>query len=166
MTTPNRSPETQSLQTVSGRDEALHSEEQAQQHFRILLASNCGVARTVIIGQLLARGYDVIEAETEEKALQFTQTVEPDLILLDAYLGDISGLALLKKIKSMEETVDVPVIFLGNKIECQKMIDALGTGAADYIIKPIDPRESIARINTQLKIRKLTQEKKQPNANL
>lgn len=102
------------------------------------------------IGNLLeetlgGEGYGVSRALTGTEALQVLSREKPDLILLDLMLPNLSGEELLPKIK------DIPVIVVSAKIGVENKVDLLLGGAADYVTKPFDMRELLARIAVQLR---------------
>tara|TARA_Y100000768_G_scaffold286627_1_gene220920 strand:+ start:307 stop:999 length:693 start_codon:yes stop_codon:yes gene_type:complete len=82
------------------------------------------------------------------KALDYLQTSIPDLILLDIMMPEMDGFQLLRKIR---ETLDVPVIMLTAKGEVSDKVVGLELGADDYLAKPFEPRELLARIQSILR---------------
>lgn len=96
-------------------------------------------------------GYDVILADTGEKALALVVTEKPDIILLDQMLPGIDGLAVLRKIRLMHELGDIPVIIVTAKCEEIDKIVGLDLGADDYMTKPFSVRELSARIKANLR---------------
>lgn len=102
------------------------------------------------IGNLLEESlenasYGVSRAFTGTDALEILSKGKPDLILLDLMLPELSGEELLPKIK------DIPVIVISAKIDVSNKVDLLLGGAADYVTKPFDMRELLARIAVQLR---------------
>ena len=86
-------------------------------------------------------------------AWQVANRIVPDLILLDIMMPGMTGIELCKKLKSTAKLKDIPIIFLtalGNK---EDIISGLKAGAADYILKPFDQQELIARINVHLELK-------------
>ncbi len=99
-----------------------------------------------------------------EMALEEVQIICPDLILLDIQMPDISGYEVCLKLKEMKEIKDVPVIFLSALGEVSDKVKAFEVGGADYISKPFEGQEVLARIENQLAIRKLQKQLTQQNA--
>lgn len=102
------------------------------------------------IGNLLeetlrAEGYGVSRAFSGTEALEVLSREKPDLILLDLMLPNLSGEELLPMIK------DIPVIVVSAKIDVANKVELLLGGAADYVTKPFDTRELLARIAVQLR---------------
>ena len=91
------------------------------------------------------QGYGVMRAYSGTEALLLLQQEKPDLILLDLMLPGLSGEEVLPKIK------DIPVIIMSAKGEVHKKVDLLLGGAADYVTKPFDVDELLARIQVQLR---------------
>lgn len=107
-----------------------------------------------LIGALLMHeGYDVSQAESAEEALEKLKTVEPDLILLDINMPGLSGLEMLKVLRGREKYVSV--IFVSARSETGDVVRGLDEGADDYICKPFEPTELLARVRSQLRIKDL-----------
>lgn len=104
----------------------------------------------VYIGNMLEEvlekeGYQVVRAYSGTEALLLLDRIKPDLILLDLMLPGLSGEKVLPAIK------DIPVIVISAKIEVQDKVKLLLEGAADYLTKPFDIQELLARITVQLR---------------
>ena len=97
---------------------------------------------------LTKEGYGVFRAYSGTEALLFLQQTKPDLILLDLMLPGLSGEEVLPHIS------DIPVIVLSAKIDVQDKINMLLGGAVDYVTKPFDIGELLARIEVQLRNKK------------
>ena len=104
----------------------------------------------IYIGNMLeellrGNGYDVLRAYSGTEALLLLTQNKPDLVLLDLMLPGLSGEEVLPKIK------DIPVIILSAKVDVQDKVSLLLGGAADYMTKPFDTAELLARITVQLR---------------
>lgn len=97
--------------------------------------------------------YGVAQATSGEDALGKVEEAAPDLVLLDINMPGISGLETLKRIRQRMQYV--PVILLSARSEKKDVVEGLDTGADDYICKPFDPVEMVARVRTQLRIKEL-----------
>ncbi|CZR07203.1 response regulator transcription factor [Trichococcus ilyis] len=97
---------------------------------------------------LIAKNYEVFRALDGGEALWKTETIRPDLIVLDLMLPDISGLEVCRKIR---ESSDVPVIMLTAKTAEQDILMGLQIGADHYMTKPFSPKELVARVGTVLR---------------
>lgn len=87
------------------------------------------------------------------QALDKIKKSPPDLILLDVMMPEINGFEVCKKLKASEKTKDIPIIFLTAKTEPEDIVMAFEIGAVDYLTKPFNPSELLARVRTQLKIK-------------
>jgi two-component system KDP operon response regulator KdpE len=92
---------------------------------------------------LTARGYDVTEAETGTRALSAAAAEEPDVILLDLGLPDISGMDVIKGVRAYAST---PIIVLSARTATTEKVTALDLGADDYVTKPFSIDELLARL--------------------
>jgi two-component system KDP operon response regulator KdpE len=92
---------------------------------------------------LTARGFDVIEADTGTKALTYAASREPDLILLDLGLPDVTGLDVIRGVRAYSTT---PIIVLSARTGSADKVTALDLGADDYVTKPFSIDELLARL--------------------
>lgn len=97
----------------------------------------------------LQNDFTVIEAVGGKQALLNVKQNVPDLILLDIVLPDLDGFEVCKRIREMN--VASPIIFLSSKREHEDKINGLMIGADDYITKPFDPEEVVARVKANLR---------------
>ena len=117
---------------------------------RILVVDDEETLGDVMAFNLEAEGYVVEKAYSAEEALAYDLS-EFDLILLDIMMGEISGLQLVRIMRSNPATASVPVIFCTAKDAENDMIRGLDTGADDYITKPYSLQTVLARIRTVLR---------------
>lgn len=103
------------------------------------------------------QGYKVIIQEDGLIAITEVQKVLPDLILLDVLMPNIDGFEVCTRLKSIDCTKDIPIIFITALDEIEDKVKGLEIGAADYITKPLQLKELLSRINSCLKIEKLRQ---------
>lgn len=104
---------------------------------------------------LSKEGHEVSYAPDGYKALEIVSEEKPDLILLDVVMPGIDGYEVCKRLKAEEKTYDIPVIMLTSKGETEDKIKGLNIGAVDYVTKPFDAGELVARVNTQLRVKEL-----------
>ncbi len=104
-------------------------------------------------------GYNVMCAESGEKALSIAEDLTPDLYILDLMLPGIDGLEITKQLKSDPKTASIPVIILSARGEEVDVVTGLELGADDYISKPFSPRVLLARVKAVLRRLKQTSEK-------
>jgi two-component system phosphate regulon response regulator PhoB len=96
-------------------------------------------------------GYDVMEAETAETALQMLDSTLPDLAIVDWMLPGMDGIELVKRLRRDDVTEDLPIIMLTARGEEPDKLKSFDVGIDDYITKPFSPRELLARIKALLK---------------
>lgn len=99
-----------------------------------------------IIEESLAGFCKIIHAKDGDEGLRLTNKYNPDIILLDIEMPGMSGYDVCKAIKHSESTQDIPVMFLSSKIELSDRVKGYSVGASDYITKPFNAEELIARI--------------------
>lgn len=102
-----------------------------------------------LIQLYLEKEYQVIMTENGRKALEAIKLDSPDLILLDILLPGKDGLEVCREIRTFN--VDVPIIFLSSRREYEDRIFGLEAGADDYITKPFDPGEVLARVRAHIR---------------
>jgi len=99
---------------------------------------------------LTAKGYEVVTAMDGKAGIEMAQKVNPDLILLDIMMPKVSGLELLKEIKSSDKNAHVPIIILSAKSDMDTLNEAMWNYAEKYITKPYNPEELLASIKSSL----------------
>jgi len=105
-------------------------------------------------------------AQDGEDALKQVDYAKPDLILLDVMMPKMDGFETCRRLKSRVETADIPVIFMTALTDVVDKVKGFEIGAVDYITKPIQHEEVLARINLHLTLRKLQQNLEEKNASL
>ncbi|MFA7061693.1 MAG: response regulator [Pedobacter sp.] len=105
---------------------------------------------------LVEFNYTILVAEDGESAIKRAAYSHPDLILLDIMMPGIDGYETCRRLKSQESTKDIPVIFMTALAETEHKVKGLEVGAVDYITKPFQREELLARIAVHLHIRELT----------
>lgn len=111
----------------------------------------------VLFTYLECAGFTVLLAQNGQRALQIINVLLPDLILLDVLMPDINGLEICRQLKNQVTTQEIPIIFLTALSETNHKIQGFAVGGVDYITKPIDQQEVIARIKTHLALRHVRQ---------
>ena len=111
----------------------------------------------VLFSYLEENGFKVLLAEDGESALRIAKTQTPDLILLDVLMPDLDGFETCRQLKSKPITRDIPVIFLTALSETVNKVQGFNLGGVDYITKPSEQEEVLARIQTHLNLRKAKQ---------
>lgn len=116
-------------------------------HIILLVEDELGIRETVKIF-LKSQNYEVIEAENGKEGLIALQNNDIHLAIVDIMMPVMDGLTMTMKLR---EVSDIPVIFLTAKTEDIDKITGLNLGADDYITKPFEPMELIARVNSNLR---------------
>jgi len=106
--------------------------------------------------RLEREGYNVITAYDGKSGLQRAFDDNPDLILLDIMMPDIDGLEVCRTILNTQSTKDIPVILITGRADADGTKEGLQAGAFDYIRKPVNKTELLARIHSALKLRETT----------
>jgi signal transduction histidine kinase len=130
----------------------------------ILIVDDTPANLGVLVETLGVAGYQLMVAEDGEEALAQTLKMQPDLILLDVMMPGIDGFETCRQLKARPETRDIPVLFMTALNETADKVRAFAAGAVDYIAKPIEHEEALARIRTHLAIRRLQRELEEQNA--
>ena len=115
----------------------------------------------VLSDSLKETGYKVLIAKDGNSALSRLKKVKPDMILLDVMMPGIDGFETCHCIKTCERTQDIPVIFMTALANTDHKIQGLQLGAVDYITKPFQHEEVLARVGVHLQLRRLNQELEQ-----
>lgn len=102
---------------------------------------------------LAPSGYEILEAENGEKALKIIQTKNPDLVLLDVMMPDMDGFEVIRKIRQDERYQQLPIILVTALKEKEDRIKGIDAGCDDFISKPVDKMELLARVRSLLKVK-------------
>lgn len=112
-----------------------------------------------MLSRLLEReGYETASAYDGEQAIELCQRLEPDLVLLDVMMPKLNGFEVLRILRNTEKTMNIPTILITAKNTPDDIEHGLGLGADDYIAKPFNPRELIARAKSKIDARRLKDE--------
>lgn len=117
---------------------------------RILLVDDNPTNLRVLFQMLDGRGHELLIAKSGEEALRLAREADPALILLDVMMPGIDGFETCRRLKAEDTTRDTPVIFLSARHEVADKVEGLSLGAVDYIAKPIQVEEVIARVDAHL----------------
>ncbi len=109
----------------------------------------------ILEGRLTRRNHRVITADGGVKALKLLEEVEPDLVLLDVMMPGMNGFETLARMKEMRKGVFMPIILVTSQDDKESRIKGLDAGADDYVTKPVDMDELMARIRAMLRIKDL-----------
>ena len=118
---------------------------------KILVVDDQPVNVQLLKRKLEREGINVVGAFTGMEALEIVAKEKPDLILLDVMMPDMDGIDVCQRLQEKEETRSIPVIFITARSSKESKLEGLAVGAVDYITKPIDLDETLARVQTQLR---------------
>jgi signal transduction histidine kinase len=124
----------------------------------ILIVDDQSTNLDVICETLSATGLEVAIATSGERALKQIAREQPDLVLLDIMMPGIDGFETCRRLKANPATCDIPVIFMTALADTEHKVKALELGAVDYVTKPFQAQEVVARVKTHLQLRRLMQE--------
>lgn len=117
----------------------------------VLVVEDEGAQREVLKYNLEAEGFGVVMAETGDEALLLVAEENPDLIVLDWMLPNVSGIEVCRRVKADPATRTIPIIMLSARSDESDRVRGLETGADDYVVKPYSVVELMARLRTQLR---------------
>ncbi len=132
----------------------------------ILIADDNPVNLKFLSKILSKQGYDVQMAASGKLALELVQATLPDLILLDIMMPEIDGYQVCQQLKASPTTQDIPIIFISALTEAFDKVKAFAAGGVDYITKPFQVEEVLARVKNHLRLCRLSKELTQENARL
>jgi two-component system phosphate regulon response regulator PhoB len=117
----------------------------------VLLVEDEPAQRELLAYNLEAEGFDVITADNGEDGLILVDENDPDLIVLDWMMPQLSGIEVCRRLKSNSKTRQTPVIMLSARAEEVDRVRGLETGADDYVVKPYSVIELMARVKAHLR---------------
>ncbi len=128
-------------------------------NFLLLIVDDTEANIRLLSHVLRGDGFSIIAAFNGEDCLQLARERKPDLILLDVMMPDVSGFDVCKQINLDPELKDIPVIFLSALTEIKDKVEGFEVGGVDYITKPFQKDEVLARIKTHLSLSQLQKER-------
>ncbi len=132
----------------------------------VLIAEDSLVVRAVLRQHLESRGYAVIEADDGNAALRVCRETKPDVVLLDIEMPGLDGHQVLAALKAEPDLADMPVVFLTGRTGTDDIVEGLRLGAHDYLKKPFESSELIARVSAAVRVKTLQDELRHRNAEL
>lgn len=118
----------------------------------ILIVDDTPSNLAVVVNLFEDRGYRVSIAQDGEEGMQRAQLLQPDLILLDVMMSGIDGFEACRRLKQQVSTRDIPVIFMTALAMPEHKVEGFRAGAVDYVTKPLQIDEVMARVDTHLKL--------------
>jgi two-component system, cell cycle response regulator len=132
----------------------------------VLLVEDSTAIRALVRRTLVAGGHTVFEAANGALALSLCRQRQPDVVLLDVEMPEMSGWDVLAAMKADPDLGDIPVVFLTGRSDTADMVDGLRLGAHDYLRKPCPPAELLARVQAAARVKWLQDELRQRNQEL
>jgi adenylate cyclase len=133
---------------------------------RILVVDDTPANIQAVVGILREKGYQLSIATNGKQALAVLERVRPDLILLDVMMPEMDGFETCRRLKESADWREIPVIFLTAKTETADLVKGFEAGAVDYVGKPFNAHELLARVNTHLTVDQLRRSLAAKNAEL
>src|SRR5215216_6697362 len=118
---------------------------------KILVVDDQPINVQLLKRKLEREGMIVATSYSGREALDMVKADKPDLILLDVMMPEMDGIEVCQRLQADSDTKTIPVIFITARTSKEGKIEGLGVGAVDYITKPIDLDETLARVQTQLR---------------
>ena len=117
---------------------------------RLLIVDDIADNRAVLSRRFVKRGFEIVEADCGAEALRLVQEQAFDVVLLDVMMPDMDGMEVLRRLRRMFSASLLPVIMVTAKTQSEDIVEALRTGANDYVTKPVDLSIVLARVNNQV----------------
>ncbi len=133
---------------------------------RILIVEDTPANIQTLAAILKEKGYQISIATNGKQALEVLARIQPDLILLDVMMPEMDGFETCRHLKASEQWRQIPVIFLTAKTETADIVRGFELGAVDYLAKPFNAHELLARVNTHLTMDELRRSLAGKNAEL
>ncbi|MBE8233703.1 MAG: response regulator, partial [Endozoicomonadaceae bacterium] len=115
----------------------------------------------LVSGCLEWQGHDVLSFSSPIKAIKTLKTTSPELVILDIDMPKINGFKVLEELRQKRKYI--PVIFLTGRSDRLEVIEGLDKGADDYLVKPFDARELMARVAAQWRIKSMRNDLEEAN---
>ena len=132
----------------------------------ILIVDDTPANLEVLQDMLASSGFELLIAINGESAIKQAEYANPDIILLDVMMPGIDGFETCRRLKTGESTRDIPVIFMTALSDTADKVQGFGVGGVDYVTKPLQHEEVLARIDTHLTLRNLQRELQAVNEGL
>lgn len=120
---------------------------------KIIIIDDSRLERKLLAAYLRPHDYEIIEIDEGLGAIEAVRSIQPDLVLLDLIMSGITGLEICSELKKAEDLRLVPVIMVTAYGDKQSRIKGLEAGADDFLIKPVDRAELVARVKSLLKVK-------------
>ena len=132
----------------------------------LLIVDDTPANLEILVEVFANQGFDVLVAMDGQSAIDQTSHARPDLILLDVMMPGLDGFETCRRLKANPETTDIPIIFMTALSETTDKVKAFEAGAVDYVTKPIQHEEVLARVTAHIALRSLHQQLTKANNSL
>jgi two-component system cell cycle response regulator len=129
-----------------------------EQHIKVLVADDSAVFRKLVEQTLSEKQYRLIFAKSGREALQCVADHDPGLVIVDWMMPDLTGIEICQHIRAKSQTSYTYIIILTSMSEKQSVVAGLASGADDYLTKPFDHQELIARVGVGVRIIELNRQ--------
>jgi DNA-binding NarL/FixJ family response regulator len=129
----------------------MSKETSVGEHKRLLLIDDDPNLILLVKDYLEFRGYEVVTAENGQAALEVLDQETPDMIICDVMMPQMDGYSLVEHVRKNPRTSWIPVLFLSAKGQSADRVKGLNTGADVYMVKPFEPEELVAQVESSLK---------------
>ena len=133
---------------------------------KILIVDDSRLIAHVAKTMLTKRGHEIIVAQDGKAGLEAAKSEKPDIILLDVIMPIMDGYEVCEHLKEDDSTKEIPIIMVTSQAEAADKVKGLELGALDYVTKPFDEAELIARVNIHLRLRELYEAVQEQNRQL
>jgi diguanylate cyclase (GGDEF)-like protein len=133
---------------------------------KILIVDDSKLIAHVAKTMLTKRGHEVILAQDGKAGVEAAKSEQPDIMLLDLIMPIMDGYEVCEHLKGDDSTKEIPIIMVTSKAEAADKVKGLEMGALDYVTKPFDEGELIARVNIHLRLRELYEAVQEQNRQL
>jgi signal transduction histidine kinase len=147
--------------TTALPNSSLMTHHNVPQPLQVLLVDDNSTNLKVLLEAIQGQGWTLLVATDGETAIEQAEYAQPDLILLDVRMPGISGFETCQRLKAEPLTCDIPVIFMTALSDSESKAKGFELGAVDYITKPFQEAEVLARVKTHLQLRCLTKKLEQ-----
>jgi DNA-binding response OmpR family regulator len=117
---------------------------------KVLVADDDADIRMLVSLRLRSAGYEVVQAENGERALELVESERPALCVLDVTMPKLDGFEVTRRLRANAETERLPVILLTARAQSRDLSEGIAAGATDYMPKPFKADDLIARVKAEL----------------
>jgi two-component system alkaline phosphatase synthesis response regulator PhoP len=119
---------------------------------KILIVDDSKFARAIIVNGLKKEGFETIEAENGQEAIDIAKIEKPNLVIMDVVMPVLNGIEATKILKNLEETKKIPILILTGQNTKEEILEGFNAGADEYLCKPFKFNELLSTIKTLLNL--------------